>query len=291
MSPEQYDAYAKSLFADASALLADTANVELVPVYSNSIYPHVELTAPRRIRYPYGFSMLVYRLVRLALASGPFFSEKPGFSPLDREAAKTILAIIVEHIVTAGEQGGPDYPVDPRVIQMAERLTKDANIFFILHEMSHVRVEDDKAGVLIELMTWGTAAVLPDASRRFEHEVLADRLASIAFFSSQLQKTQDHYVELKSMHPILDRFTASELQRRDQGMRLVGIECGLFVQLVMTRFTDVDASGYPPFDERIAWNRKFLIDAYGLSEDVFGAPELVLRHMLELLEEVARERQ
>jgi len=291
MSPEQYDTYAKSLFADASALLVDNANVELVPVYSNSIYPNVELTTPRRIRYPYGFSMLVYRLVRLALASGPFFSQKPGFSPLSREAAKAILAIIVEHIVTAGEQGGPDYPVDPRVIQMAERLTKDANVFFILHEMSHVRVEDDKAGVFIELLTWGTAAALPDPSKRFEHEVLADRLASIAFFSSQMQKTQDYYVQLKSMHPVLDGFTASELQQRDQGMRLVGIECGLFVQLVVTRFTDADASGYPPFEERIGWNRSFLIDAYGLSEDVFGAPDLVLRHMLELLEEVARERQ
>jgi len=290
MSPEQYDTYAKGLFADASALLADAADVELLPVYTNSVYPNVEFTKPRRIRYPYGFSMLVYRLVRLALASGPFLSEHTDFSRLNPEAAKTILAIIVEHIVTAGEQGGPDYPVDPRVIEMAERLTKDANVFFILHEISHVRVEDDKAAVLAELLTWGTPATLPDPSKGFEHEVLADRLASIAFFSSQMRKTEDYYVKLKSLHPALDGFTARELQHRDQGFRLIGIECGLFVQLILTKFTDVDASRYPPFADRVSWNRKFLIDAYGLSEEVFAAPELVIGHMLEMLDEVERER-
>jgi hypothetical protein len=171
---------------------------------------------------------------------------------------------------------------------MSSQITKDADIFFVLHEVCHCLIEDDKVNTLIASLIWGTASKLPTLNDISEHEILADRLATIFKFSHLLTtRNSDYYERLKKLwkNNIGDE-EIEKLKKQDMGLKLVGIECGLFIQLILEKFLGIDNPYYLKFSDRVNWNRKFLFDVYGLSEDVFLMPDSTIGFMMELLDEV-----
>jgi hypothetical protein len=288
----QFINYSNQVFDEALKLLPKSEqsreNIIFEPVFSDEIIAKIQFSNPRKIIYSYGFSMLVYRIVRLALATNPiFYAKSHEHTPIPKEEAVILLGEIARN-VKANKQGGLDYPVSPQVVQMAERITKDADIFFILHELCHCLIIDDEFNPLFHSLIWGTAAKIPKlGDKRIEHEILADRLASIFKFEQLfIERNDDYYEKLKVLwQKNLEDHEIETLKKQDMGLKLIGIECALLSQLIQEKSGNKDP-GYLNFSDRVNWNRKFLVDAFGFSKDVFFIPEAIVGYMIELLKEI-----
>lgn len=288
----QFIDYSNQVFNEALQLLPKSEqpreNIIFEPIFSDEIIAKIQFSNPRKIIYSYGFSMLVYRIVRLALASNPmFYANSHEHTPLPKEEAVLILREIARN-VKANKQGGLDYPVGSQVVQMAERITKDADIFFILHELCHCLIIDDEFNPFFHSLIWGTASKIPKLEDEIiEHEILADRLASIFKFEQLFFERDDNYYEkLKILwQRNLEGHEIETLKKQDMGLKLIGIECALLSQLIQEQSGNRN-SGYLTFSDRVNWNRKFLVDAFGFSKDVFFIPEAIIGYMIELLKEI-----
>ncbi|MEL6830540.1 MAG: hypothetical protein AAFO63_10425, partial [Pseudomonadota bacterium] len=275
--------YASELFSEAQGLVASRSrlDVQLSAIETDEIRMDVGFSEQTPvITFSYGFSMTAYRLIRLALASAPLFSEIQKVDTLNSSELDAYLIEIIDFI-KEGTQGGPHYDVDDRIAKLSQRLVRDADIFFILHELAHIHIEQDKVGTMINMLTWGHGAAIPDLSNIREHELLADILASIWFFFPFLKRAEEHYEKLKSMYPDhVGEIDISEMRERDAGIRLVAIESVFLVQYVIEQVTKRESTHYVDFESRVLVNRNFLLQTFGLKRSVFEPADVILGNMM-----------
>jgi hypothetical protein len=70
------------------------------------------------------------------------------------------------------------------------------------------------------------------------------------------------------------------------GVRLIGIEYGFFIQFILEQYSQINHVYYLDFSDQINQNRKFLVDMYGISKDVFFIPDNTIGFLMELLYEL-----